>query len=255
MMKTDLVYRFDELNVCERGALTSHRFFSYGDYYDPERIQFGTLRLLNSNYYTGPGRFGQQHHCDLEVILIPLTGAIEYTDSKANRCIVKKESLITISTGSGIQYAINSAAPREEVNYLKIWLLPRKRDLTPRHHLHSVDMDMLNNHFHYVVVPDSATTHAAQINQDAWVAVSQIDTKKKVTYHKKNPDNGLFLRVCFGEIKVRGHKLSEGDCIAFDDKNDLVVEGLKKNRFLLLEIPMNVTLYDSEESITIPPKM
>lgn len=254
-MKTDIVYRFDELNVCEIGALTSHRLFSHGDYYDPERIQFGTLRLLNSNYYTGPGRFGQHHHSDLEVILIPLTGAIEYTDSKANCCIVKKESLITISAGSGIQYAINSASPREEVNYLKIWLLPRKRNLTPRHHVHSIDMDMLNNHFHYVVAPDSMVTTIAPISQDAWVAVSQIDPKKKVAYHKKNPDNGLFLRVCFGEIKVRGHKLSEGDCIAFDDKQDLVVEGVKNNRFLLLEVPMNVTLYDSEESITIPPKM
>lgn len=254
-MKTEIVYRFDELNVCERGALTSHRLFSHGDYYDPELIQFGTLRLLNSNYYTGPGRFGQHHHSDLEVILIPLTGAIEYTDSKANCCIIKQESLITISAGSGIQYAINSASPREEVNYLKIWLLPRKRNLTPRHHLQSVDMDMLNNHFHYIVAPDSTVNHVAPINQDAWIAISQIDSKKKVTYHKNNPNNGLFLRVCFGEIKVRGHKLSEGDCIAFDDKNDLVVEGVKKNRFLLLEVPMNVTLYDSEESITIPPKM
>ncbi len=254
-MKTDTVYRFDELNVGERGVLTSHRLFSHGDYYDPERIQFGILRLLNSNYYTGPGRFGQQYHSDLEVILIPLTGAIEYTDSKANCCIVEKESFIIISAGSGIHYAINSASPREEVNYLKIWLLPRKRGTTPKHYLQSVDMDMVDNNFHYVIVPDSVSSNAAPISQDVWMAVTQIDPKTKMTYHRKNSDNGLFLRVCFGEIKVRGHKLSEGDCIAFDDKNDLVIEGLKKNRFLLLEIPMNVTLYDSEESITIPPKM
>ncbi|GAA5093440.1 pirin family protein [Wohlfahrtiimonas larvae] len=254
-MKTDIVYRFDELNVYEGGALTSHRLFSHGDYYDSERIQFGTLRLLNSNYYSGPGRFGQHHHSDLEVVLIPLNGGIEYTDSKANCCIVKKESLITISAGSGINYAINSASPREEVNYLKIWLLPRKRGLTPRHHVHSIDMDMLNNRFHYVVAPDTATIDAASVNQDAWVALSQIDPKTKVTYHKKKIENGLFLRVCFGDIKVRGHHLSEGDCIAFSDKLDLAVEGVTPNRFVLIEVPMNVTLYDSEEPIVIPPKM
>lgn len=254
-MKTDMVYRFNELNVCERGALTSHRFFSQGDYYDSERIQFGTLRLLNNNYYTGPGRFGQHYHSDLEVILIPLNGAIEYTDSKANCCVVNQESFITISAGSGIHYAINSASPREEVNYLKIWLLPKKRGFTPRHQVKSVDIEMLDNRFHYMIAPDAHNNDAVSINQDAWIALSQIDPKTKVTYRKKSPENGLFLRVCFGEIKVRGHKLSEGDCIAFDDTKDLVVEGVTKNRFLLLEVPMNVTLYDSEESITIPPKM
>lgn len=254
-MKTDIVYRFNELNVYERGALTSHRFFSHGDYYDSERIQFGTLRLLNSNYYSGPGRFGQHHHSDLEVVLIPLNGAIEYTDSKANCCIVKQGSVITISAGSGINYAINSASPREEVNYLKIWLLPRKRNLTPRHCVHAVDMEMSHNRFHYIVAPDTALVNAASVHQDAWIALSQIDPKTKVSYHKKNPNNGLFLRVCCGSIKVRGHELSMGDCIAFNDKADLMIEGVTDNRFLLLEIPMNVTLYDSEQSITIPPKM
>ena len=254
-MKTDMVYRFDELNVCERGALTSHRFFSHGDYYDSDRIQFGTLRLLNSNYYTGPGRFGQHYHNDLEVILMPLTGSIEYTDSKSNCCVIKKGQLITVGTGSGMSYAINSASPKEEVNYLKIWLLPRKRGLTPIHHLHTVDMDMLDNNFHYVVVPDTTSAQVATIHQDAWLAISQVSTKMKITYHKKHANHGIFIRVCFGEIKVRGHKFSEGDCIAFDDKNDVLVEGLKKNRFILLEIPMDVTMYDSDSSIEIPAKM
>lgn len=254
-MKTEIVYRSDELNVCERGNLTSHRFFSHGDYYDPERIQFGTLRLLNNNYYTGPGRFGQHHHNDLEVILIPMTGAIEYTDSKANCCIVKKGSILTVTAGSGINYAINSASPKEEVNYVKVWILPRKRNLTPKHCLHSIDLEMLHNRFHYIVAPDNSGADCATIAQDAWVAVSQIDPKTKVTYHKKSATNGIFIRVCDGEIKVRGHHLAEGDCIAFDDKNDIVVEGLKKNRFILLEIPMGVTLYNCPEGITIPPKM
>lgn len=255
-MKTDRVYRSDELNISQKGVLKSQRFFSQGDFYDAERIQFGTLRLLNNNYYTvGSANFVQQHHSDLEVVLIPLTGAIEYADSKSNRCIISKGEFIVVSTGLGIQYAINSASPKEEVNYLKIWVLPKKKGMTPRHHVGSIDMDMTSNRFNYIISPDSISAESATLNQDAWIALAQIDPKSKVTYHKKKWSNGVFIRVCQGDIKVGGHKLYEGDCIAFDDKNDLVIEGVSKNLFLLLEIPMDVTLYNSDEIITIPPKM
>lgn len=254
-MKTDIVYRSNELNVCERDGYTSHRFFSYGNFYDSDRTQFGTLRLLNNNYYTGPGRFGQHHHSDLEVILIPLNGAIEYEDSKSSRCIVEKDDLLVVNAGSGISYSINSANPKEEVNYLKIWLLPRKKELTPMHQLGKLDSEMLCNRFHYLVVPDTQTTDLPTIHQDAWMAASQVDPKTKITYHKKNAKNGVFIHVCHGDIKVRGHFLSDNDTIAFDDKNDITIEGLTDNRFFLIEVPMDVTLYDSDDPIIIPPKM
>ncbi len=251
-METDKVYRFDELNTSQRGALKSQRFFSQGDFYDPERIQFGTLRLLNHNYYVGEGKFTHQHHKDLEVILIPLAGSIQYTDSKANNSIVDNNGFITISAGTGIEYAINSASPNEEVNYIKIWILPKKRGLTPRHQAHSFDIDMLRNRFHYIVAPNKSS---AFIHQDAWIALSQVDPNAKVIYHKKQKDNGVFIKVCQGKIAVNGHSLYEGDCIAFDDKNDLMIEGVTPNHFILLDIPMNVTLYNSDETITIPSKM
>lgn len=255
-MKTDIVYRSHELNVHEIGNLTRHRFFSHGNFYDSDRVQFGTLRLLNNNHYTGPGRFGQQYQNDLEVILIPLTGSIEYTDSRSHRCIVKKDHVLTLSTGAGICYAVNSADPKEEVNYLKIWILPRKRGLNAKHQVTPIDVDMLSNRFEYIVTPDTAVIqNVGNIHQDAWVAISKVDPKTKMTYHKKMTKNGVFIHVCEGSIKVRGHVLFEGDCIAFDDKNDVVVEGVQDNRFLLLEVPMDVTLYNDEEKIIIPPKM
>ncbi|MBS7814833.1 pirin family protein [Wohlfahrtiimonas chitiniclastica] len=255
-MKTNMVYRANEYNVCERGNYRSHRFFSYGGFYDADRTQFGTLRLLNNNFFTGPGRFGQQHHSDLEVIIMPLNGEIEYTDSRAHRSIVKKEEVLVVSAGTGLSYAINSVNPKEEVNYLKIWVMPRRRGLTPRHQVCAVDTDMFTNRFHYFVAPDNVISKdRAVIHQDAWIAASEVDPKKKITYTKKDAKNGVFIRVCYGDIKVRDHVLSEGDCIAFDDKQDIKIEGITQNRFVLLELPMNVTLYDSEDSITIPPKM
>ena len=98
-MKTDTVYSADQLDVNKRGIVTSHSFFSHGGFYDAERIQFGTLRLLNNNYYNGLGNCALQYHRDLEVLIIPLSGAIEYTDNRANCCIIPKGNFIAISAG------------------------------------------------------------------------------------------------------------------------------------------------------------
>lgn len=254
-METDKVYKFNDLNVNERNGFKSQRFFSQGNFYDPERIQFGTLRLLNSNYYTGEGKFSRQYHNDLEVVIIPLTGSIQYVDSKANNTTVDQNHFITISAGSGIEYAINSACPQEEVNYLKIWILPKKRGLTPKHQILSFDPEMLSNRFYYIVAPDKTYAYSASLYQDAWIALSQLDPKIKLIYHKKLPNNGVFIRVGKGEICVNGHILSEGDCIAFEDKNDLEIEGIRLSYFILLDIPMDVTLYDADDSIIIPSKL
>lgn len=254
-MKTDTVYSVDQLDVHKRGAITSQCFFSHGGFYDAERIQFGTLRLLNNNYYNGLGKCGLQYHRDLEVLIIPLSGAIEYTDNRANCCIIPKGNFIAISAGSGIEYAINSATHKEPAHYIKLWFLPKKRGLTPRHSIHSIDADLLHNMFYYLVSPVRNSKEMATLNQDAWVALSELMAKTKLTYHKKNSANGIFIRVCEGEIKVRGHYLMAGDSIAFEDKDNLIIEGVKKALFLLLEVPMTVTLYNSDEKITIPPKL
>lgn len=254
-METGIVYREEALHVSEGLWSKSYRMFSRGEFYDPERNQFGTLRSFNRVICTGEGRFKPHFYKDLEIIIFPLTGTIEYADSKANRCYVREGEVLVVSAGSGIYFAVNSAEPNKEASYLKVWIMPRKKYLTPLYKVNRIDMEMLQNRFHYKVTPDIFDVGTATIGQDAWIVGCELDDNSKITYKKKSAQNGIFVRVYYGKVEIRGHKLGERDTIVLNDKKDVVIKGLVDSQFMLVEIPMDVTLYDTYDPIIIPPKM
>src|SRR6476646_4488477 len=148
------------------GWLDSKHSFSFGHWYDPEKINFGALRVLNDDIVLGGEGFGAHPHDNMEIVSIPLYGALKHKDSTGRNEIIKQFDVQIMSAGSGITHSEFNASETEAVNFLQIWIMPKKRNIEPRYEQKTFSPANRSNRFQTVVAPDDKD--AVWINQDAW---------------------------------------------------------------------------------------
>ena len=235
-MKT-ILHAADRRGHVSFGWLDSHHSFSFGNYYDPEKVQFGMLRVLNDDVITGGSGFGTHPHDNMEIISIPLQGAIAHKDSLGTQAVIHEGDVQIMSAGTGVKHSEHNHYKDKEANFLQIWILPKKRNIAPRYDQKTFDPKERDNSFQTVVAPDDE--NAVWINQDAWLSLCRIQIGQQLTYNVKKPGNGVYSFVIDGSATINGQTLYKRDAFGVWDVDSLDIIAGTDAELLLIDVPMD----------------
>ncbi len=235
-MKTTL-YKADSRGHANHGWLNSYHSFSFANYYDPKRMGFGTLRVLNDDEVSAGMGFGTHGHSNMEIISIPLEGDLEHKDDMGNITIIRNGDIQVMSAGTGVKHSEYNHSKVNKVKFLQIWVVPNQANVEPRYDQITLNDADMTNRFHQIVSPDK-NDDGVWINQDAWFHLGSFDAKTKLYYTLKDPDNGVYLFLLEGSCNVNGEFLGKRDGLSVEkaEKIDLTVEAGTK--VLIMEVPM-----------------
>ena len=237
-MKT-ILHKADQRGHVNFGWLDSHHSFSFGHYYDPEKIHFGALRVLNDDIVAGGGGFPTHPHDNMEIVSIPLYGSLEHKDSSGGQGVIRQNDVQIMSAGSGIKHSEANHSQTDAVNFLQIWVIPKKRNISPRYDQKTFLPEDRINKFQTVVAPADET--AVWINQDAWFSLGNLSKDFEITYKPKKEGNGLYVFVIGGEISVNGNVLQKRDAAGLSGIEIADIKANTDAELLLIDIPMQLS--------------
>lgn len=237
-MKT-VLHKASTRGTADHGWLKANFSFSFANYYNPERMNFGVLRVLNDDIIAKGAGFGTHPHDNMEIITIPLEGALEHKDSMGNSGIIRKDEIQVMSAGTGIQHSEYNPLKDEDANTLQIWVFPNKRNVEPRYDQMKIDASKRQNKFNQILSPNKED-EGVWIHQDAWFSMANLETGKEIDYDIKREGNGAYIFLIEGEIKVNGQELSKRDAIGIWDTKNIKFEASKDAEILLLDVPMTL---------------
>jgi len=235
-MKT-VLHKADTRGHANHGWLNSHHSFSFANYYNPERMNFGVLRVLNDDR-VAPGRgFGTHPHDNMEIISIPLEGDLEHKDSMGNTAVIRQGDVQVMSAGTGIFHSEYNKNTDQEVKFLQIWLFPNEKGVEPRYDQISLDESKLRNRLHQILSPDPAD-EGVWIHQDAWFHLGDLEAGYTDTYTLHKPGNGVYAFVLEGDVTIAGQELNRRDGFGIWDTDHIEIRANTDARLLLMEVPM-----------------
>lgn len=238
-MKKTILHKADSRGDANHGWLHSRHTFSFANYYNPERMNFGALRVLNDDIVSGGEGFGMHPHDNMEIISIPLIGDLEHTDNMGNVAIIKKGDIQVMSAGTGVFHSEFNKNKVSDVNFLQIWVLTNKKNVTPRYDQISIKELEKENTFYQILSPDS-NSQGVWIYQDAWFHLGEFKAGNSETYNFKKAGNGLYIFILEGQISVDAQILNKRDGFGVWDTDKVSINATKDARILLMEVPMNV---------------
>jgi redox-sensitive bicupin YhaK (pirin superfamily) len=237
-MKT-VLHKAETRGHADHGWLNSHHTFSFANYYNPERMHFGVLRVLNDDR-VAPGRgFGKHPHDNMEIISIPLEGDLEHKDSMGNAAVIKQGDVQVMSAGTGIYHSEYNKNKDQEVKFLQIWMFPNKKDVTPRYDQITLDRKALDNDFQQILSPNP-NDEGVWVHQNAWFHLGHLQSGKKVAYQLKDPNNGVYAFIIKGDVTIAGQALNQRDGFGAWDTSELSITADSDAEVLLMEVPMNL---------------
>ena len=219
------------------GWLNAYHSFSFASWYNPERVQFGMLRVLNDDTVAAGMGFGEHPHDNMEIITIPLEGDLAHKDSMGNAETIKTGDVQVMSAGTGIRHSEFNPNADLHTKLFQIWLFPKFRNVEPRYQQITLDQSLQKNNFAQILSPN-ADDEGVWIHQDAWFYLSDFDKdfSKKLTLKKEG--NGFYIMNIEGEIEVNGEKLEKRDAIGIWETSEIEVKASVNSKFLVMEIPM-----------------
>jgi quercetin 2,3-dioxygenase len=220
------------------GWLDTNHTFSFAHYYDPERVHFGMLRVLNDDFVDGGKGFGTHPHDNMEIISIPLSGDLEHKDSMGNVAVIKQNDIQILSAGTGIQHSEYNKNKDQKVNFLQIWVFPKERNIKPNYDQLTFKPEDRVNKLQQIVSPSKADD-GVQINQDAWFHLGNLKTGFETEYTIKQKGNGVYAFVIEGDVTISGQKLNKRDGFGVWDVDTLSIHADSDAELLLIEVPMN----------------
>ena len=236
-MKT-ILHKADSRGFANHGWLKSHHTFSFAGYYNPERVHFGMLRVLNDDW-VAPGRgFGEHPHDNMEIVSIPLKGTLAHTDSEGNAHPIKTNDVQIMSAGTGLTHSEFNHSKEEAVNFLQIWVFPKERNIKPRYDQKTFNPANRLNGLQTVVSPEKNNNEALWINQDAWFSLSTLEEKKELSYQLHDQKHGVYLFVLDGSVEAAGQQLEQRDAIGISNTQAFSIRATEKSELLLMEVPM-----------------
>jgi len=237
-MGTMVYHPAESRGKADHGWLHSRHTFSFGNYYDPERMHFGVLRVLNDDSVDAGMGFGKHPHDNMEIISIPLEGDLQHEDSMGNKTVIRNGDIQAMSAGTGIfhsEYNNNKDAP---VKFLQIWIFPNKKNVAPRYDQVTLNAADRHNRLQQILSPD-AGDEGVWIYQDAWFHMGKFDNGFETEYTLKKAGNGIYAFVLSGEITVNDHPLKTRDGLGISDASSISIKSGSASELLLMEVPMD----------------
>lgn len=219
------------------GWLHSRHTFSFANYYHPNRMHFGALRVINDDHVAAGMGFGTHPHRDMEIISIPLSGDLAHRDSMGNGGVIRHGDIQVMSAGTGITHSEMNPNADQDVKFLQIWVFPRKKNVEPRYQQIRLADNAKANDFQQILSPDP-DDEGVWIHQDAWFSLAKFSDGIKKTYTIKRPNNGVYAFVIKGQAKVGGVALKERDGLGLWETDSFDVEAVGDAEILLMDVPM-----------------
>jgi len=235
-MKT-LLHKANTRGHANHGWLDSHHTFSFAHYYNPERVHFGMLRVLNDDVVAGGMGFGTHPHDNMEIISIPISGDLEHKDSMGNVAVIKQNDVQIMSAGTGIYHSEYNKNKDSQVNFLQIWVFPKQRNIEPRYAQRAFNPGDRENKLQVVVSADK-DSEGVWINQDAWFYLGNLKSGFKTEYKINKKGNGVYAFVIDGDVTIHDQKLNKRDGFGIWEVDTFQIEADSHAELLLMEVPM-----------------
>ena len=232
-----VLHKANTRGVADHGWLLSKHSFSFANYYNPERMNFGALRVLNDDFVEGGKGFGTHPHNNMEIISIPLDGDLEHEDSMGNKGVIKSGDIQVMSAGTGIRHSEYNKNTEKAVKFLQIWVVPNKTGVEPRYDQITLGANYKNNQLNQVLSPNP-DDEGVWIHQDAWFNLGEFDRDQTINYQVQKDGNGVYAFVMEGKATVSGNDLDIRDALGIWDVNELSLNVSKGTKVLLMEVPM-----------------
>jgi len=213
--------------------------FSFANYYNPERVHFGALRVLNDDSIAPGTGFGRHPHDNMEIVSIPLEGDLEHQDTMGNKGVIRHGDVQVMSAGTGVYHSEMNASNENPTKFLQIWVFPNQQDVEPRYDQITLDESKMKNQLFQIVSPNP-NDDSVWVHQNAWFHLGNFDEETKLTYDLKNKENGVYAFLLEGKAKINGIELEKRDGLGIWDVENLSLEMQKDARILLMEVPMEI---------------
>jgi quercetin 2,3-dioxygenase len=235
-MKT-ILHKANTRGHAYHGWLDSWHSFSFAGYYNPERIHFGALRVLNDDTVAPGMGFGHHPHDNMEIISIPLEGDLEHQDNTGTKQVISKGDVQIMSAGTGIEHSEKNKNGDQQVKFLQIWVFPKERNVKPRYDQKTFSEEDKKNKLLTVVSP-MGEQEGVNIHQDAWFSLTSLDKDKELTYTLKNKSNGVYAFLLEGDATINDVVLNRRDGLGISETEELKIKANSNAELLLMEVPM-----------------
>lgn len=215
--------------------LVSRHSFSFNSWYEPSRVQFGALRVLNDDLILPGQGFPPHSHSDMEIVTIPLQGSVAHQDSTGGKGVVGVEEVQIMSAGTGVTHSEFNASKTERLELLQIWVLPEQLGLVPRYEEKKFDIAGRKNTWQVLVSPDGEAG-SLKIFQQAWFSIVVLDALQKVPYTLHGAANGAYVFVIDGGVVVSEVLLARRDGLEIGDAQAFTVEANESATVLVVEV-------------------
>ena len=232
-----VIHRAHTRNSADFGWLKVNHTFSFANYYNPDRMNFGALRVLNDDTILGGKGFSTHPHENMEIITIPLEGSLNHKDNMGNGSVIKDGDIQVMSAGKGIQHSEYNANEKLEVKVLQIWLHPDKKNVTPRYQQLSIKEISKKNSFYQILSP-SKNDQGVWIHQNSWFLLGEFSVNKTTNYKLHSKMNGVYAFVIEGKANINGHDLNKRDGIGIWEIDSINISNSINSKILLMEVPM-----------------
>ncbi|SMF83990.1 pirin family protein [Pseudobacteriovorax antillogorgiicola] len=236
---SQVIHRADSRGHADHGWLNSHHTFSFASYFDPKRMGFGALRVINDDVVAPSRGFGTHPHANMEIISVPLEGSLAHKDTMGHDFVISKGEVQAMTAGTGVAHSEFNHSDRESVNFLQIWVLPRLMGVKPAYSQKTFEPNERVNRWQLVVSPDGRQG-SVTINQDAHFSMAKIDVGRSLDYELQGDDHGAYIFVISGNVKVDGETLGPRDGLGLTDPKLLTIAAESDAEILLMDVPMTV---------------
>ncbi len=243
-MSKTILHKANTRGHADHGWLNAHHSFSFASYYDPQRMHFGMLRVLNDDAIDGGMGFGTHPHDNMEIITIPLEGTLEHKDSMGNIGVIKNGDIQVMSAGTGIQHSEYNHNKNEILKLLQIWVFPNKKNVKPRYDQITLNAGDRQNKLQQIVFPFAGDeslkggSNGVWIHQDAWFHLGKFEKGNTIEYSIKKKGNGVYAFVINGDVSIDGQKLNARDGLGIGDAEAINIYADSDTEILLMEVPM-----------------
>jgi redox-sensitive bicupin YhaK (pirin superfamily) len=239
-MANTILHKAESRGLANHGWLNSYHSFSFASYYNPEKMNFGVLRVLNDDTVSAGMGFGKHPHDNMEIISIPLEGDLKHEDTMGNATVIKKGDVQVMSAGTGIAHSEFNANTDKPVKFLQIWVIPNKKNVQPRYDQITLNLEDRHNKLQQILSPNPQDP-GVWIHQDAWFNLGKLDKDIALDYTINKTGNGVYAFVLEGSFEIEGQQLNKRDALGIWDTPAITIKSLSSDaEILLMEVPMTL---------------
>lgn len=228
----------DKRGHANHGWLNAKHSFSFANYYDPGKIHFGALRVLNDDIVAPSMGFGKHPHDNMEIITIVLDGVLEHADSMGHTQTIQPNEVQVMSAGTGVTHSEYNHSKDKQVNLLQSWIFPAKKGVKPSYDQAMFAPEERVNKFQTLVSPVDSTDAGLKINQEAWMYRTTLEAGNELALTPHSKDHGFYVFVIDGEVNAAEQKLGKRDALGVSDTDSLAVKATTTSDVLVYEVPM-----------------